>query len=166
MPDVEFVLAGGRMRGHEALHDSVVYRTAKLPNVRFAGFVPYAEIAEYFGTAELLLSTSDGAQEGFPNVFLQAWSVGLPVISTCDPDGVIEEHGLGSVQDCTSALVDAIRRFRGDTDLREACGNRARAYVMEHHSPDRVGHQLNHLLTELLGADYSTTEPVGEAVTR
>ena len=44
----------------------------------------------------MLLSTSDF--EGFPNTFLEAWSVGLPIVSTFDPDTVF------------AALADPTRR--------------------------------------------------------
>ena len=162
MPDIDFVMVGGRMRGHEALHERVVCRAAQLPNVCFPGFVPHDEIPAYFNAADLLISTSDGRQEGFPNVFLQAWSVGLPVVATCDPDGIIEAHRLGCVCDSTRALVQAIRTLRGDRGLRDTCATSARAYVVEHHSPDRVGQCLDKLLTELLRAGATVDDPVTE----
>ncbi|MFO8079993.1 MAG: glycosyltransferase family 4 protein [Armatimonadota bacterium] len=164
MPDVEFIIAGGRMRGHESLHERVVCRAAQLPNVRFPGFVPHDEIREYFDAADLLVSTSDGSQEGFPNVFLQAWSVGMPVVATCDPDDIIEANRLGRVCESTSELIRAIRAFKGRPDLRETCATRARAYVAEHHSPERVGRHLNCLLTQLVAIDAparALTERVG-----
>ncbi len=149
LPHVQFVMIGGKMKGHERLYEATVAGVAQLPNVEYLGFVPHTEIAQYFQAAAMLVSTSDGRQEGFPNVFLQAWSTGLPVAATCDPDGIIRDHGLGCHCESASELVEAISRFRENPDIHNAIAGRARGYVRKHHSAERVGGQLDSLLSSL-----------------
>lgn len=152
LPEVEFVMAGGRMKGCDALYEAVVARTGELPNVRYLGFVPHTEILQHFRSAAMLMSTSEGEQEGFPNVFLQAWSLGLPVAATCDPDGIIKTRGLGCACSSESDLVQAIDSLRDGTRLGDSIAGRARAYVQEYHSARHVGNQLEALLRSIQGA--------------
>lgn len=151
MPDVRFVMAGGSIKGHTELYHTTEQRAAELPNVDFLGFVPFAEIQKHFRSADLLISTSDGRDEGFPNVFLQAWSIGVPVVATCDPDGVISRHNLGFHCKSIAEMRGAIGRLREDRLLRHEIGKRAREYVRENHSLERVGNRLETLLKGLLG---------------
>ena len=60
-----------------------------LPNLVLHGAVPRERMAAMYGGAALLLCTS--RYEGFPNTFIEAWSLGIPVVSTIDPDGLIAE---------------------------------------------------------------------------
>jgi glycosyltransferase involved in cell wall biosynthesis len=164
LPEVQFVMAGGKMRGHASLYERTLLQAADLPNVQFLGFVPHSEIGRHFLEADMLISTSDGELEGFPNVFLQAWCVGLPVVASCDPDGIIARHGLGYVHQTTPGLVRAISAVRTDRQLHRGMAARAREYVEEHHSPDRVGRDLDHLLRDLLEAGPPAVGTPGERV--
>src|SRR5207249_2870864 len=47
-----------------------------LPNVRWHGYAPHARMRDLYRQAQVLLCTS--RLEGFPNVFLEAWSCGRP----------------------------------------------------------------------------------------
>jgi glycosyltransferase involved in cell wall biosynthesis len=138
------------MKRHPGLYDVTEERARRLPNVEFLGFVPHEEIREQFLAADMLVSTSEPAREGFPNVFLQAWSAGLPVVTTCDPDGIIASHGLGSACESTDDLTESILTLSADTDLRAEIGHRARAWVRTHHSPEQVGGRLENVLESLL----------------
>ncbi len=111
-------------------------------------FVPYDDTIELLRRAQVVVSTSES--EGFPNVFLQAWSSGTPVVATVDPDGVISANGLG--YHCRNAMqmAERIREItEGDTSRGEM-GRRGRAYVSKHHSPGRIGSQLDSFLRELI----------------
>ncbi len=148
LPRMRFVMAGGEMRGHSELYDAVAGRADKLSNVDFLGFVPYDETMELFQRAHVVVSTSES--EGFPNVFLQAWSTGTPVVATVDPDGVISANGLGYYCRNATQMVERIREIAEDDTSRGEIGRRGRAYVSKRHSPDRIGSQLDSLLRELI----------------
>ena len=82
-------------------------RAKSIPNVHLHGMVPHAYMHKFYQRTEALICTSRA--EGFPNVFLEAWDYGLPIVSTCDPDNVIAEHGLGVVAEDVPGLTGGIR---------------------------------------------------------
>lgn len=80
--------------------------------------------------ANIMVNTSDA--EGFPNPTLEAWSVGVPVVSpTVDPGGVFERHGLGLSTGTEAQLARHVRARVGDAMNREA-GKRALVHVAPH----------------------------------
>lgn len=116
-----------------------------LPNVTLHGFVPYAQIGARYDAAALLLCTS--AWEGYPNTFLEAWSRGLPVVATVDPDGVIGRHGLGRVAGGSAHdLRAAIGALLGHAEERAACAERARRFFGAHHTVAVAGEAYETLL--------------------
>ncbi len=129
MPDVRFVIAGGRVAGEESVYDGVEAAARTLPNLDFAGTVP--DTAPYLARAYALVSTS--AIEGFPTVFLEAWAHGVPTVSYFDPGGLIVREGLSPVVDSAAAMEAAIRRLVAHRTERDALGARARAYVQREH---------------------------------
>jgi len=152
-PDVRFVMAGGRVEAHRDLYQTVQARANKLPNVDFLGFVPFSDTKRLFERASALVSTSKGDEEGFPNVFLQAWSTGTPVVATCDPDQAIRTHGLGYY--CTDApsIAERIRELVSSPELQQQLGLRAYDYCAAHHSLGPVVDKLNAFLLELLNSE-------------
>jgi glycosyltransferase involved in cell wall biosynthesis len=79
--------------------------------------------------------------EGLPNVFLEAWTRGVPVLTLeCDPDGVIERHGLGiAASGSWERFIAGARELLATRLSRDELSRRTRAYVEEVHSPDAVG---------------------------
>ena len=103
-PDIRFVMIGGVGSGSASLYDQV--KSQKPDNVQFLGFQPLETTERYFDGASLLLSTS--AIEGFPNTFLQAWSRGIPTVSSFDPDHRIAENRLGKVFSSADQVDDCL----------------------------------------------------------
>lgn len=63
-------------------------------NVAIIDYVPPDKISDYYLSSDVLLSTS--YREGFSNVFLEAASFGLPIVSLeADPGSIFTEHGSG-----------------------------------------------------------------------
>ncbi len=147
LPDVHFVMAGGEMKGHSYLYKAIRRRAAGLTNTDFLGFVPYSETPNLFEKALALVCTSEA--EGFPNVFLQAWSTGTPVVATVNPDNIMSEYGLG--YHCTSRLdmTQALQNIAGDEALRAQIGQRGREYVLRNHSEDWVINRVDEYLREV-----------------
>ena len=68
-----------------------------MKNVELKGRLRHEETIKLIGNAKALINTSNF--EGFPNIFLEAWAQGVPVISLkVNPGNVIENYGLG--KDC------------------------------------------------------------------
>ncbi len=147
----------GRNRAH--VYDAL----RALPNVTLHGFVPYARIGARYDAAALLLCTS--AWEGYPNTFLEAWSRGLSVVSTVDPDGVIRRHGLGRIAGGSAhELRAAIGTVLGDAGERAACAERARRFFAAHHTVAAAGDAYEALLRAVpAGRHASAPDAAGAA---
>jgi len=146
--DVQFVVIGGPKTGHEDLYEQCERRANTLPNVDFKGPLPFQETDEYFGRAAVVVLTSES--EGFPNVLLQAWAHGTPTVSTFDPDGIIQEHGLGFYCQTIDELAESVWTLIRNPQLREEIGQRAWEYVRKYHAPEVVLPMVERLFLSLL----------------
>jgi len=156
IPETQFVVAGGKVGKYPELYRSFVDRADALTNVNFLGFVPFEETSGLFHRAGALLSTSE--TEGFPNVFLQAWSAGVPTVATCDPDSIIARHNLGFHCQCAADMAEAVSKIMASPQIQQQMGRRARDYVAEHHSIDYVVDKFDRLLRELPSDDFTGKE--------
>jgi glycosyltransferase involved in cell wall biosynthesis len=121
----------------------------RVPNLELVGHLPRSRTLETIARAIALVSTS--RHEGMPNVFLEAWGRGVPVISLeFDPDGLIESKGLGLVAGGdTDRLREYAESIRADRELRSRLGENARRHVREVHGVDAVGTSWAELVEEL-----------------
>jgi glycosyltransferase involved in cell wall biosynthesis len=87
-----------------------------------------------YARAFLLCCTS--IYEGFPNTFIEAWSTGLPIVTTFDPDDIILSKQLGIYAKNTSELVKGINTLLQDYVLWKQISAFARQYYLERHTVD------------------------------
>ncbi|MBO9681218.1 MAG: glycosyltransferase family 4 protein, partial [Flavisolibacter sp.] len=92
-----FWIAGKEHEGCDEQTLSSLHKLKQLPNVRFVGFLERDQVLPYLAKAKFLLNTSH--YEGFSNTFLEAMSVGTPIITSenVNPDHIITKHKLGIV---------------------------------------------------------------------
>jgi len=133
-PELEFDLVGPA-EGDQYARE-ILERAARYPNLRVHGGIPREGIPAYLRGAACLCSTSD--MEGFPNTFLEAWSFGIPVVSTIDPDDLILEQGLGSIGRNVPELVVALRGLMASPERWTGMSGRARTYFLETHDFPKV----------------------------
>ncbi len=134
-PDITFDVAGTGDTG-SAYSDTLIERGRRIPNVRMLGRVERENIPALYRGSACLCCTS--THEGFPNTFLEAWSQGVPVVSTFDPDGLIAALGLGGVARDEHGLLDAIRQLTVSDTVWDVVSATCRAYYMEYHLPEAV----------------------------
>jgi glycosyltransferase involved in cell wall biosynthesis len=134
-PAIRFVVCGGPT-GHRSppgYGERIVEALRTLPNVEYRGQVASEEAMQVIADAAVLLSTSD--EEGFPNTFTQAWSVGTPIVSLkIDPDRIIKQVGLGMLSGSLDKAIEDINALVDSPQRREEIGMRARRYIVERHS--------------------------------
>lgn len=113
----------------------------------------YAEdVAPYYALMDVVVLPT--YREGFPTVALEAASMGLPLIST-DATGARDavQDGVTGLQvpvgDIT-ALHAAMLRLVIDPDLRTALGERARAWIVQDYSQERLWNEWHNLYQRLL----------------
>ena len=147
-PQIGFDVAG-MLDASDAYLAPLLAEARALPNLVLHGAVPRERMAGMYARAALLLCTS--RYEGFPNTFIEAWSLGIPVVSTIDPDGLIERHQLGGTGATAAALAAAIRAVSADPVAWQAMSARARDYFVRHHAVDRAMALFEQVFREVVG---------------
>ncbi|MBD5325298.1 MAG: glycosyltransferase [Bacteroides sp.] len=130
-PEENFVLIGGN--ADPKVYDECVSLAADSDNVRFLGGLPFSETNEWFSKAKVLLCTSE--YEGFPNTFLQAWSNGVPVLSTVNPGNRITDKNLGFVCKDINEFKEMLRAIL-EKERYSKCQDAINRYFAEAHSLD------------------------------
>jgi glycosyltransferase involved in cell wall biosynthesis len=128
----------------------LIERARGIPNVKMHGRIPHDLMGDFYKKAAVLMSTS--IYEGFPNVYLEAWSVGIPLITTFDPDGLVERHGHGVVCVDKNSLCEALNRVM-QPDEWKSMALLAKDYFVKNHtissSMSRFDKQFKKLANEL-----------------
>jgi len=161
LPGVAFEVAGPQ-DADEAYCRTVLDRARALPNVTVHGRVPRDRMRDLYEGAALLCCTS--AYEGFPNTFLEAWSYGLPVVSTVDPDGLIVARTLGAVAETGPELVAGLGRLLQSPALWRKVSANARGYYLDNHTVESVMPRVERLLLDAVaaGTGRSAGQPTDE----
>lgn len=98
-------------------------------NVSLLGELSHSDTLRQIASSKALISTSP--MEGFPNIFIEAWAFGIPVLSLYfDPGGVIRREKLGEVADGNiDELVNALSSVRNTEEF----ATRAKTYLDHTH---------------------------------
>ena len=136
LPDCRFDVVG-QCDVASAYGRNLASQLTSLPNLRWHGYVPHARMGALYREARLLLCTSES--EGFPNVFLEAWSCGRPVLTTVDPDDIVATFQLGQVATDYTAMRQRLGALDAQRAIWEEAGRRGRDYVRQHHGTAVAG---------------------------
>lgn len=134
---------------------AIRHRAASVPNVTLHGALPRDRVPEFYRQSALLCCTSE--YEGFPNTFLEAWSHGLPIVSTFDPDGLIARRNLGVVVANLAGAGPAILSLLSSPDSYRQVSENARRYYLEHHTFEAVMPRFEELFRSV--ADRALSNP-------
>lgn len=130
LPTQRFVVVGGF--GPEPNRSELECRMQGLRNLRFEGPHQLEDVIQLLMSSRVLVNTS--SWEGFPNTMLEAWSVGVPVVSLqTDPGGVISREGLGLVSGTRSQMLRDIMKLVEERPLNCEMGKRGHEYVRRAH---------------------------------
>jgi len=103
---------------------------ADFSNVKLMGKLSHADTINEISRSRALISTSP--MEGFPNIFIEAWGCGVPVLSLyVDPGDVIKREGLGYV---ANGNLDLLIETMPSLNRSEEFSHKARTYVQTHHA--------------------------------
>ena len=149
-PRLVALLAGdGELRADLERHAE---RLGIADRVRFLGW--RRDLAAIYAATDVFLLTS--RNEGTPVALIEAMASGVPGVST-DVGGVkdviVSDDTGARVHDGDAAgLAAAVVRYAADRDLARAAGGRARAFVLQRYSLDRLISDIDMLYRDLLGA--------------
>ena len=151
IPDAKFQMIGGPSENTK-LYERIKAQASEIPNLDFVGFVHHHEMAECFARASIFVNTSTA--EGFPNTFLEAWSIYTPVVSlNVDPGEIICQHKLGFHSRTFDQMVADVKLLLGDSRLRQELGQNGRTYVEQEHELNKVVEQYADLFGQLVEKD-------------
>lgn len=100
-------------------------------NMRYMGKISREKMPEIYKNSAVLCCTS--LVEGFPNTFLEAWSYQTPVVTTFDPDGIVNDKQLGLSVSTQAELVSALKTIMEDRNLLINCSRNALKYYENTH---------------------------------
>jgi glycosyltransferase involved in cell wall biosynthesis len=123
----------------EQLAEDIRRDAASLPNLELLDPRPRRELMRLVDRAVAMVNTAEF--EGMPNIFLEAWSRGVPALAfSHDPDGVVAQNGLGAFAGGDPAtFADQARELWAGRGSREGLSAHCRAYVADQHAPAAVG---------------------------
>ena len=148
IPECDFDIVGGSI-ADAAYEKELRHRASSLSNVTLHGVVPHRMMPEFYRKASVLLCTSDA--EGFPNIFLEAWAHGRPVVSSVDPDRIIRTHAVGWTAESVEGLHSTLMCVVGDETAWAMCAENGLRYIAAHHSMDRVLDEYERIFCGLSG---------------
>jgi len=94
-------------------------------NVKLYGKLGHEETLHHIQNSKALISTSP--MEGFPNVFIEAWVYGIPVLSLYfDPGNVIRDKQLGTI---ANGNIDLLLEAMSKVEYSEEFASHAKLYV-------------------------------------
>lgn len=146
LPELQFVVGGSPLEEDE--YSSALFKTMqRLDNVSYLGMVGRDDMPNLYRSSAIFCCTSE--YEGFPNTFLESWSNGLPIVSTFDPDNLIQNKRLGLPAANKEELINSIQTLCNDEKLWSECSKNARLYYQSNHSVDQVMQRFEKIFTEL-----------------
>ncbi len=122
--------------------------------VEFLGFVSDEDLPNFYRDCHLFaLPSTDGAQEGFGLVLLEAMACGRPVLTTpvVGMAAALRESGAGMLVPPRDipALTAALESLRKEPEKLEGMGERARRLVEERYSWGRIADEYEALFARL-----------------
>jgi glycosyltransferase involved in cell wall biosynthesis len=149
LPDLEFAIVGGRdPMASEGEFSMLEDRISRLGNVKFLGPLRAEKVREILAQSRVLVNTSRA--EGFPNTMLEAWSLGVPVVSlTVDPGGVIMKESLGRCSGDVENLARDVHLLSRTSSLNEEYGGNGLRYVSRRHGLGAVCEALAKAVPDL-----------------
>lgn len=141
LPKYNFKIAGTKFPQTDKNAEEGLTELENLKNVEFVGHLSNDSIPEFLNQAYCLLNTS--RLEGFSNTFLEAWAVGVPVISTknVNPDNIVTDFNLGIITENYDEIPAKIEDLISNKKYKEF-SQRCINYVKEKHDPLKLAKQF------------------------
>jgi len=144
LPDLEFKMIGGIVKGHENFYDELKRAAEEINNLQFLGFKSFEDTEKVFEGTSVFVNTSPQHAEGFPNTFLQSWARGIPTISFFDIDEIIKTNRLGIIIRNREEGSKAVAKL---VNIEQTERLNIQSYFEKNHLPEAYLKKLNDVLT-------------------
>lgn len=120
--DLNFGVIGDIHPDHINYGEVITKKIHESGNIINFGYVAPDQIGKYLSRSKILVSTSQPSEggvskEGFPNVFLEAWSLGIPVVSLhSNPSGLLDSNEIGVLCSDKFEAIQIIEELNRDND--------------------------------------------------
>ena len=116
----------------------VLDELSALPNVALDGLLEHPDALSRVADHRLVVNTSPS--EGFSNVMLEGWSLGIPAVTLAvNPSGLLNGDRLGiCARGDLFAMAAGVSALLAEKRALTAMGARARSYVLATHAVDQV----------------------------
>lgn len=155
LPRTQFDLLGATNKDDDYAR-GIIRRAHSMPNVVLHGAVPHGEVDEHYRKSQCLLLTS--IDEGFPSVYIEAWSWGLPTVTTVDVDDIISDHGLGATASSVDDLVVGLTLLCSTEQEWQTRSRNARDYYLAHHTPQAAARSFAEVIERVAGRGSAIEE--------
>ena len=145
-PEVPFDVVGAPNQS-SAYATAVLSEAKEVANVTLHGGLSAVPLSHLYRSRRVLGCTSE--LEGFPATFPEAWSCGVPVITTFDPDGVVGRNGLGLSVSTAAEMAEAIRELHANADEYRKISDIVSEYYLAHHSVEGVAENFAKVFRDL-----------------
>lgn len=135
LPDVLFEVVGPEGDSSHYMIENLK-RLEKSKNIHYLGKVSRVDMPSIYQNASILCCTS--IYEGFPNTYLEAWSYGVPVITTIDPDDIIKTKKLGYHTTNKESFPACIKLLLNDSQIWQETSLNGQNYYLQNHEQNKV----------------------------
>lgn len=147
LPEIQFYVAG-KPKDINNYIENVMKEAESIENVHMLGMVSRANMPDLYRKSSVLCCTS--LYEGFPNTFLEAWSHGTPIVSTFDPDNLINKKTLGVSARNEEDIINGLIELRDKPEFWNECSKNSRSYYIMNHSVDAVMETFEGIIEETI----------------
>lgn len=142
LPQFRFAIIGAP--NDRAYYIEMEARAAGVSNLDFLGQQSFEKTSDLIFRSKVLICTSE--YEGFPNTFLQAWSAGIPVVSTVDPNNIISRNSVGLTIGKQDELCSCLLSLLTDDQLYHQLAENVHNYFSTSHSAEVAFNKLQDFL--------------------
>jgi len=137
----KFIIVG-QTRDNKA--KEILAKLSEIENVEIKGRLNHDDTVQLIANSRALISTS--YYEGFPNIFVEAWATGVPVISLkVNPGDVINKFDLGI---CCDGDLQKMSKSLESFEINDFDSNRLVSYVKEFHDFNTASVRFTNILAE------------------
>ncbi len=130
-------------QANDSKSEIILQKLREKKNVILRGRLSHTETLEVIANAKALINTSNF--EGFPNIFLEAWASGVPVISlNVNPGNVFNRYPLGVYCDGDFTKMKAAMETNTVDEMDK---EQVRSYIDQYHDFSTAADRLLTLLT-------------------